>query len=60
MHNFVTTFDFWIAVLASLLLLFCLVAVWHLLSDHDGYLNNNLKEDEHAMWWRMVDKGDKS
>jgi len=59
MHNFITDFDILMGIIGGLVAVACLFAVWFLLRDSDDYLNSNMKEDGHALWWRMLDKGDK-
>jgi len=58
MHNFITYFDILMGIIGRLVAVAYLFAVWFLLRDPDDYLNSNMKEDEHALWWRMMDKGD--
>lgn len=58
MNDFIPYFDYWVAVLGGLAVIICMYVIWILLRDPDGDLGEHLKEDEHAMLHRMLDKGE--
>ena len=55
MHNFITDFDMWLAMVGSLILVGCLFAICWLFRGGGTDEIDPHKE----MLWRILDKGDK-
>lgn len=54
MHNFISEFDVWLAVVGGLVLLVCLFGVWYLFKDKDF---DEIDTHEEILC-RILDKGD--